>query len=711
MRSIYLIIIFVIIFCFINTVGLNAIENLGLISDLYLNGGSCRDIRIINDLAYVGCDYGLIILDISDSGNPILIGSYRTPYSCISVGIKNDYAILACGLEGLIIVNISNSSNPFYVSNFQFPITYMQAKKIEIQDNYAFVSGASNTPYLYILDIEDIVNPSVIVFDDSDYYRDFVVEDNFIFAVNYELFVIDISEINNPTLISSLDCCNWQPSIELHNDKAFIEDDGALKIVDISDPNNLNLLSTFDNFQTDPKDIVVDDDFAYITGTGDMGLVIIDINNSLNPFLVQEIDYDGFCITKQNNNLFIGWGGVGIFDVEDPYNINLTGVFNTGNACKFSVDDHYAYIANGTSGLTIIDISNPNHPYPVSEFATESSANNVIVDDQTAFVSHSGNRLQLVDISDPSIPELLSEIIPQNGSVGILEKFGNLIYGGGKTSIVNIINIDNPLEPTLVNQFSVNDYCIDMKIYNNYLHIAGYWGGLQIFDLSDPLNPVEIGYYPLDLALRVEASFDLAFIGDPYTSLRIFDTSNISNPILTGTYSIGNVRDICCSYDTLYAASSTGIHIYDVSNPYSSYEILSIPDCIPLDLKFKNNYLFSIENYEFKVYGDTTLVSVNNYQIPETEKSVLISNYPNPFNPSTTIEFSIQNDSHIELSIYNIKGQKIKTLAYNEFTKGFHSIIWNGDNEFGRSVSSGLYLYKLNVNGKIEAVKKCLLLK
>ena len=88
-----------------------------------------------------------------------------------------------------------------------------------------------------------------------------------------------------------------------------------------------------------------------------------------------------------------------------------------------------------------------------------------------------------------------------------------------------------------------------------------------------------------------------------------------------------------------------------------------------------------------------------------------ISNYPNPFNPTTTIDFSIQNDSKIELSVFNIKGQKIKTLTHSEFTGGSHSLIWNGDDELGKSVSSGIYLYKLNVNGKIESVKKCLLLK
>ncbi len=53
----------------------------------------------------------------------------------------------------------------------------------------------------------------------------------------------------------------------------------------------------------------------------------------------------------------------------------------------------------------------------------------------------------------------------------------------------------------------------------------------------------------------------------------------------------------------------------------------------------------------------------------------------------------------------------MKTLANNEYTNGIYSIIWNGEDDNNKLVSSGVYLYKLNVNGKTEAVKKCLLLK
>lgn len=724
MKETFIGLILILIFCFINITELGAIENLGLIGECCINAGYCRETKIVDNIAYVGCQYGLIILDISDNNNPTLVGSYKTPDICHSLEIKNDYALLACRFEGLIVVNISNPSNPYYVSSFEFPITYMQALKIEIQDNYAFISGAFNTPYLYILDIEDIVNPVVVAYDDSNYYRDFTVEENYIYAVNYELCVIDISQISNPTLVSSLDCCNWQPSIELKNEKAFIEDDGALKIVDVSDPNNLNLISVFDDFQTNPYDLVVDDNYAYITGSDEMGFAVININDPLNPYLVQEIDYKGICISKENNIVLIsrivGYQGIGIIDVEDPNNLNIVGEYKTCNAKKLYVNDNYSYVANGCRGLTIIDVSNPSHPAIILEFINDHNVVDVMIDSTIAFLSVSNQNyyrgIQILDISNPLQPNLINTLNLTGGHLAF-DKYNNFIYIGGDTGIIKIFDITNLLDPILINQFSVNDWSYDLKIYNNYLFIAGYWGGLQIFDLSDPTNPLEVGYYPLDLALSVEANDDIAFIGDPYTSLRIFDTSNISNPILTETYSVGDVKDMYYLNDELYVASLTGIHIFDVTNPYYTFELNQITDCYPNAVFYKNGYIFCTENFEFKVYGDTTLASVDDYLIIDKRNKCNLSNYPNPFNPSgagrsptTTISFALPKDSKVELSVYNIKGQKVKTLLREAFESGNHSIIWNGDDDSGNSVSSGIYFYKLKA-GDFQKVKKMILLK
>ncbi|MDP8210504.1 MAG: FG-GAP-like repeat-containing protein [Candidatus Stygibacter australis] len=88
-----------------------------------------------------------------------------------------------------------------------------------------------------------------------------------------------------------------------------------------------------------------------------------------------------------------------------------------------------------------------------------------------------------------------------------------------------------------------------------------------------------------------------------------------------------------------------------------------------------------------------------------------INNHPNPFNPVTTISFELPFDSEVVLNIYNIKGQKVKSLIANEMSKGKHSVVWSGEDDRGRKVSSGVYFYQIAVNGEIERMNKCLLLK
>ncbi|MDP8267359.1 MAG: FlgD immunoglobulin-like domain containing protein [Candidatus Tenebribacter davisii] len=92
----------------------------------------------------------------------------------------------------------------------------------------------------------------------------------------------------------------------------------------------------------------------------------------------------------------------------------------------------------------------------------------------------------------------------------------------------------------------------------------------------------------------------------------------------------------------------------------------------------------------------------------------LMQNYPNPFNPTTNIDFSIKEDSYVSLQIYNVKGQIVKTLVADDMQAGFHNIVWNGKNESGKSVSSGIYFSKFeseHENGDYTSVKKMILLK
>jgi|GEM_PF-2163652 len=88
----------------------------------------------------------------------------------------------------------------------------------------------------------------------------------------------------------------------------------------------------------------------------------------------------------------------------------------------------------------------------------------------------------------------------------------------------------------------------------------------------------------------------------------------------------------------------------------------------------------------------------------------LNQNYPNPFNPTTIVSFEIPSTQHVTLDIFNILGQKVKTLVDEDMSAGRYSLIWDGKNNAGRYISSGIYFSRLSSGDNTE-IKKMLLLK
>jgi hypothetical protein len=94
---------------------------------------------------------------------------------------------------------------------------------------------------------------------------------------------------------------------------------------------------------------------------------------------------------------------------------------------------------------------------------------------------------------------------------------------------------------------------------------------------------------------------------------------------------------------------------------------------------------------------------------PSSDVYSLSQNYPNPFNPTTTIDYSLRDRSQVQLKIYNVAGQLIRTLINDVKTVGAHSEVWNGRNDAGQTVSSGVYFYKLTAKNFTQTKKMVLL--
>ena len=93
------------------------------------------------------------------------------------------------------------------------------------------------------------------------------------------------------------------------------------------------------------------------------------------------------------------------------------------------------------------------------------------------------------------------------------------------------------------------------------------------------------------------------------------------------------------------------------------------------------------------------------------EAFALANNYPNPFNPATTIKYALPQAADVELTVYNVVGQVVRTLVAEHQNAGRYVVEWDATNDNGHSLSSGMYFYRLQAGGDFHEVKKMLLLK
>ena len=116
------------------------------------------------------------------------------------------------------------------------------------------------------------------------------------------------------------------------------------------------------------------------------------------------------------------------------------------------------------------------------------------------------------------------------------------------------------------------------------------------------------------------------------------------------------------------------------------------------------NYILALFNQDIPtdINGDFKPKAASGYE--------LYQNYPNPFNPSTNINFDLPKAAQVTINVYDIQGSQVKTLINNYYPAGSHRVVWDGTNNSGEKINSGIYFYELS-SGMTRIVKKMQLLK
>ncbi len=461
-------------------------------------------------------------------------------------------------------------------------------------------------------------------------------------------------------------------------DITYVADDTTgLIILDTSDPENPNYISRY-NTPALARGITIVDSIAFIADLS--SVQIINISDPENPTFMGYYDTpsEAYGITVANSIAYIadGFSGLQILDVSDPFDpIFLGNVDTPGKAYKVAVSNSIACVADWGSGLQIINISNPENPILLTNYITPDHARSVVMSDNIAYVAAFGSGLQIIDLSDPMNPILLSSYDTVGFSYGIFLS-GTTIYLADDGYGINLLDVTNPEQPSLIGSYMTPGSARSVTNSGLYSYVADDGSGLQIIDVSNPENP------------------ELLFTFQPHTDTRM------------------NCKPIIISNILIVADNAWNeIFSFDISDPATPILIDSYPwNLSSTDIAVYNDFLITTnERYGINIHDLE--------QITDTDKEIIISpnsilsNYPNPFNPKTTISFSIYENSEVNLTIYNLKGQKVKTLINDRFRNEDYSIIWNGKNKSGKQVSSGTYFYQLLINGKTESVKKCLLIK
>jgi Secretion system C-terminal sorting domain len=195
-----------------------------------------------------------------------------------------------------------------------------------------------------------------------------------------------------------------------------------------------------------------------------------------------------------------------------------------------------------------------------------------------------------------------------------------------------------------------------------------------------------------------------------------------SLPYLKSVNNVSYTSSALVKWVMLSDPDEFGIYYKEIEEPATNWQYVQVDpnleDYLIPDLTLNETYEFKIGCWFEDVYLESKIKTAyisgelgTDPDIPIV-KSRLFQNYPNPFNPSTTISFELDTDNteNIELVIFNLKGQKVRTFSV--ILSGVEgSVSWNGNDDNNQSVSSGVYFYKLSVNGKTVDTKRMLLMK
>jgi hypothetical protein len=625
-----------------------------------------KAISVSGFFAYVATGSTLSIIRIVNPSHPELTGLVSISGDIEDVAAAFGYAYIVSESNGLHVVDATDPWSPAAVGYASAP----GAQTVAVYGDAAYVGSNSAR---HVFDVSDPTNPIQVEQTPSNGEHNMVVEEGFLYLTRQaNAAVMEVYDLTNPfdPLGTSVLSLFFDEALGLAVDYPYafagtygLGMSSSLEIIDVSDPYDLTVLARTAPALWRFKGFDAEEGYVYVEEQG-LGMAIVDVSamQAVEPIeVIETLDY-AIDVESLGDYALVAdrYAALTVVDLVGGQGV----VDQVGVGTTFHVYLHGELAFTlGTSGVSIVDVSDPLHSVRLSTISTPGTPFEIAVHGDYAYVADGEAKLTVIDISDPANPSLVTTWdAPIEGEVRGIDVDWPFVYLGHPWHELLIADVTDPANPIARGRAlsGLPGYGLggDVAVSGGYAYCADGYSGLWVADVSDPDNPTVVGLYPNSVTLycRVEGSFlytarlDLGF--------QIWDISDPEDLVLIG------------------GADNTG----------QAYGIAISTDWIVVADERSGILLFPLHDYLADIMEEET-------EAPGTNRFAL---WPNPTHGELRIEFDQPEMNPLTAEIVDLGGRRIRSLvAYTSAGSGRHILQWDGLDARGHQVVPGVYFVRM----------------
>jgi len=704
------------------------VKNMTLLGNYGKGEGESKGVFAAGSVVYYGLGNKVQIASFSNPATPVKIGSVilsDVVEDLVRTSISGNQYLVASGGGKMWLIDVKNPTTPSLVATVEVT-TSTTCEGVATSGTYAYVAAGGAGFKVY--NIATPASPVLVAAIDSlAYCESVVISGQYAYvAAASRSHILDISNPAAPVYVGRIEGYGgYHQYINVRSGYAYVCNyDASLAVVNVTNPlNPINVMEIPSGYRT--ARVVFDGNYAYVA-VGDTGMVIYNVVNPASPILTSKIKTTGRAASLYYGAISISGTPTGHIFVANrnpapgitAINVSIpatpvTSAFlaalaaPTGTAYTPYYASGKVYVAYGTAGLRIIDVTNPSSAALLSTADLGGDSRAVVVSGNYAYVAARDSGVYVVDVTNAASPVKIKTI--KTGRARGIAVSGTKVYVAASDSGMGLIDISNPTNALLVSYTGSSVYGENVSINGNIAGITDY-SQITFYDVTIPTAPVKKGstgsFKTGNEGFAISGNFAYVPDGD---SLKIFNIADLMSPTLFSKIKTGGYGYVAAvAGDYCYVASEgTGVRAINISNPSSPVED-GFYDGVPQSrgVAADGKYVYVAEKGDgLTIYSNDLVTSLKDEKGMIPENISLHQNYPNPFNPTTNIKIELREKSFVSLEVFNSIGQRITTLVNNQLPAGSSNVSFDGS-----SLSTGVYLYRLQADG-VTIAKKMTLIK